>query len=104
MSVWQTILDQLTQYDGTKGTAYGRLVAMIGAKDFVTFGNAVSFRFKMCKKFNHVKIKLMPDDTYTVTLCKVWGAKILNETVYSGIYCDQLKDLFESNTGLYLCL
>ena len=87
---------------------FGRIKAMTGAKNFVDHGNGLSFMFPNSQrsKPNAVKIILEPDDTYTVTFARraKGGLSIGAESVHRGIYFDQLKDLFEHETGLALSL
>lgn len=76
---------------------------MTGATAFVSGTNYLSFRFKMCKFTNMLKIILMDDDTYRMEFYKYnqrkYEAVMVKE--YNGIYCDQLQDIFTSVTGLY---
>lgn len=84
----------------------GRLSAMIAASSFSDHGDALSFKFKGCRKYNVCKVTLAPDDTYTVELrhFSLRTLKDKNEVSFSGIYADNLKNLIESETGLYLSL
>jgi hypothetical protein len=92
---------------------YGKLRAMIGAKDFLfsaTGGDTVlSFKFKGSNKYNLCKVKYNSGaDDYDMTLQKFvvrdGMPKFTNEKTFSGVYCDQLIELFEKETGLYLSL
>jgi len=91
-------------FDQMGGT--GRLSVMLGATGFTyCCDNAyVLFKFKMCKTFNYIKITLNSMDLYEIEFGKIWGANIKNVTKFDGIYADQLKPLFEKETGLYLSL
>jgi len=83
-----------------------KMMAMAGAKNFVDHGDALSFKFKACKKYNYCKVTLDEGlDLYNVTFSKVdkWGAQT-NEKNIAAVYADQLKKVFESETGLYLSL
>ena len=94
----------------------GRLKAMVGAKDFLSYSAAsesehgeglggVAFKFAKSKgKPDYVKIILDPSDTYTVTFGNVRGYQLKNEDKTSGVYASNLRDLFERKTGLYLSL
>lgn len=95
-------LDQLTQ----SNNGIGRLVAMIGAKDFVKGSDHVQFGFKSCRQANKCSIILNADDTYTVRFHKFNRRSLECKQVieFEGVYCDQLKEIFESFTGLYLSL
>jgi hypothetical protein len=93
--------ETLKQMGGT-----GRLTAMTGANNFAFCdkGAYVGFKFKMCKLFNYIQIKLNSMDTYDVTFMKIWGCDIKKTEEINGVYADQLVELFETKTGLYLSL
>ncbi len=113
--VAETILRQL----GGK-----RLIVMTGAYDFLRDGDyTLMFKFKGSKKANFVKITLNSLDLYDVEFLKVsnltpkkalkWidltneevTAKLQkNKKTFNNVYCDQLIEIFESHTGLYLTL
>ena len=88
-----------------------RLVCMVGASNFV-FGKTdydgnkepmVYFRFKMNRKMNVCKVIYNSGmDLYVMQFLKCGknGCKIVNE--FENVYCDQLVELFEETTGLYL--
>jgi len=83
-----------------------RIAAMTGARNFVNLGNGVSFKFKLCRRFNYFKVVLNAAlDLYEVTLSRVdkWGEQ-KNQETFEGIYWDQLKGIFEQKTGLRLSL
>jgi hypothetical protein len=95
-----------------------RLKAMIGARDFFSDDNGQTLLFKFMKGKNGatcIRITLDPGlDLYTVKFIKIGRRK--DETLpimipfavtvseHEGIYCDMLRDLFTSETGLYLSL
>jgi hypothetical protein len=90
----------------------GRLTAMIGARHFyhTNNGNTLCFQFpnRLRSKPNHIKITLTGMDDYTIEFGRIVNKK--STPVYKvvktlqGIYCDQLVDIFEAETGLYLTL
>jgi hypothetical protein len=96
----------------------GRLKAMIGAKDFMSDngGRTLMFKFpnKGASKPNYVEITLTGGDDYDIQFGritskkdKVYGVRtpVLKKLKkYTGIYADQLKKIFEKETGLYLSL
>ena len=106
----------------------GRIQATTGAKNFAYFDEkgkkGISFDFpSRGKKPNFVKVVLDDDDTYSVEFGKKkpisWKrlerekegmAEPKIEDFYTklgehkGVYWDQLKDVFERNTGLFLSL
>jgi hypothetical protein len=77
--------------------------AMTGAKDFVRSSD--SLRFKLPSNFakhgiNLVRITLDPSDTYTMTFYKMHGTDVREIEEISGVYADQLRDIFTDVTGL----
>lgn len=95
-----------------------RLNVMIGAKDIFSDngGNTLVFKFANQKrsKPNYIKITLNSMDLYDVEFGRA-GKKKDPELGFSmpcytemkkvdGIYCDMLRELFETTTGLYLTL
>lgn len=87
----------LQQMGGT-----GRIRAMTGAKQFVALPNGVQFKWPAPDrgKPNTVRILLEPSDTYTVEFYN--GLRKMS--THSDIYNEDLKKLFEQQTGLYLSL
>ena len=73
---------------------------MVGATNLTYTENSLAMRFKMCSKFNHLTITLNGLDTYDVRFVKIWGINLKNDTTITGVYFDQLLDLFETQTGL----
>lgn len=94
--VAQTIAQQLG--------GLGRLKAFLGASQFVALENGLQFKFKGSRKFNTCRVILDPSDTYTVEFGQYRPSKLdyVKKEEFDGIYCDQLVELFESTTGLYL--
>ena len=90
------------------------LKAMISAKDFVRDGeNKIAFKFSGCRKANYCRVSLvLGSDTYSVELIKIgrlnkktWKfSENVTHKEFTGIYGDQLKELFERHTGLLLSL
>lgn len=80
---------------------------MVGAKNFVQSqaDNWVSFKFtaKASNKANYIKIYLV-GDLYTVEFGKLKKFDYAVLSTHEMIYADQLKSLFENETGLYLSL
>ncbi len=90
-----------------------RAMLMIGgtATQMGTDGHLwIRFKARAKNGANHVKISLAADDTYTVefTAQRNWSNTLRrSETTkgkFEGIYADQLRELFERETGLYLSL
>ena len=97
MNVAETILKQL---------GGGRFKVMTGAKDFIAYDNALMFRFPTCKGgtckgASRCRIELTPDDLYTVTFLKMRKLVVTVLGSQTGIYFDQLEEVFTECTGLY---
>ena len=83
------------------------LPVMTGARSFVAHNEergALSFKLPNNAKdgINFVKVVLTASDTYTVTFARVWGTKFDVKATVENVYCDQLADVFERETGLYV--
>jgi hypothetical protein len=84
-----------------------RLSLMVNAKNIIALEEGgLCFRFmKGSKKINAVKIILdKATDTYTVRFIWVRGLNWNDVKEFTGIYCDQLISLFESETQLELTI
>jgi hypothetical protein len=78
----------------------GRFIAMTGAKDFVVGPKGATFKIgKNSKSISHVRIDL-ENDLYNVEFIRVRGTKITVVKNFKHVHFDQLRDLFEKNTGL----
>ena len=96
MSIAQTILQQL---------GGNRFVMMTGAKNILAGDNYISFKImRNAKGVTHVKITLTPLDLYHVEFIKIRGTNISTVFEFDNVYCDQLRNLFEKETGLYTSL
>lgn len=98
----ETILEQL---GGRK------LIAMTGAHSFTADTNCLIFKLPRNGNAKHiagVKITLTPADDYTVEFFKFQTKAGITSVVtvarQEGIYCDQLQETFETETGLLTCL
>lgn len=79
-----------------------RFCMMVGANRLIAHKDGLSFRIgRNCKNVNYVKVTLMGDDTYGMKFSYVTknGEKIKKE-IESGIYCDQLEEIFRTYTGM----
>ena len=83
---------------------YGKLEAMINAKNFAYDDNSLTFKFSGNKNINCIKINLEPNDTYTVTYYKIkrLDFAIVSET--KRVYAGSLKTSIRNNIGLRLSL
>ena len=87
-----------------------------GAKTFLAISDGLCFKFPQRKRSlpNCVRITLSPTDTYDIEFTRFTEGKLNKKTYefvpaqnkvikqYKNIYCDQLVELFEENTMLYL--
>lgn len=101
LQIANTILEQLG----------GRMFRMMtGAKHFLAHKEGagteapmvggLSFKLTM-GNWNHVKIELTHMDDYTVVFNKIRGFAVVEQKVVRGVYCDNLREVFEKETGLY---
>jgi len=96
MEIAKTIIEQL---GGT-----GRLNVMIGATGFVAGEANVMFSFKGSRKFNKIRITLNGLDLYDIEFMKYSPSKLAITKTESveNVYADQLQELIEGRTGLFL--
>lgn len=92
MTIAQTILNQMG--------GSGKLVAMLGARNFSTEGNDLRFRFRGSRKSNYVKITLNSMDLYDIEFGKIRKYELIPGESFFDVYADQLIEIFESVTGL----
>lgn len=99
VEIANTIIQQL-------GHSTARMGLMIGAHTFTAGENNVTFKFKARAKngSNCVRITLNPSDTYTVEFISLRGMSIKTKGSNEGMYAEDLKTLFERETGLYLSI
>jgi len=79
----------------------GKTLFMLGAKNLLDHGDALSFRIRGSKAANYIKITLTAADLYDIEFGKVWGTKYTIKATEEGIYFDMLHESIERNTGLY---
>jgi len=98
-----------------------RLSVMIGARNFMSDddGRTLCFKFKSCRKASYVRITLNGLDLYDIEFIKPARFKATrgrhnqlglayaeNKTTgeFENVAADQMRDVFESFTGLVLSL
>ena len=92
-SIAQTILSQL---GGMK------FVRMTGAKNIIDGGKYLSFNLPKAKNnINFVRITLTSSDLYDIEFGRSQSLNYKTLKKLSGIYADQLQDVFTQYTGLY---
>jgi hypothetical protein len=95
MTIAQTIRDQIGS---------GALF-MIGAKNLLDHGDALSFRIgRNSKSVNYIKVTLTPADLYDIEYGYIRGTSYKVRETDEGMYFDMLRDSIERNTGLYTSL
>ena len=89
---------------------YGRLSAMVNARQWLVLERGIQFTFSGKRGVNKCLVMLDATDTYTMQFwyCKAPrnASAFISEmkVEYTGVYNDMLIDLFEGYTGLYLSL
>jgi hypothetical protein len=76
-----------------------QFAAMTGA-EFSRNGSTLIVKFKGSTKFNHMTITLNGSDLYDVVFMKLRAGKVSNEILFEDIYAEDLRAVFEKNTGL----
>ena len=92
----ETIVQQL-------GHSTGRMKAMVGAHSFMATESGLQFKMKARAKgsIKVCQIELLPSDTYRV---RFLGRTGIVKAEHTGVYAEDLRPLFERETGLYLSL
>ena len=91
MSVAQTIAQQIGH----------KALYMIGAKNIFASPNSLQLNLgRNAGNWNKLKIALNELDLYDMTFYKIRKLKITAEKTLQNVYCDQLHDIIESETGL----
>jgi hypothetical protein len=98
LEVASTILEQMG--------GSGKLTCMIGAHDFTGSPDALTFRFRARGRdgSNCCRVSLLPSDTYKVEFISIRGNSVKSKGVFEDIYAEDLRGVFERQTGLYLSL
>ena len=83
-----------------------RLKLMIGCNRLVAHKDGLGFGWpsRQPSRGNYCRVTLLPTDTYRVEFMSVRGTTVKTVRTFEDIYCDQLMDIFEEQTGLYLTL
>lgn len=96
-------MNQVAQQIISQLGGINRLAAMIAINRIAYSDNSVKFMFKGSRKANLVQITLDASDTYTMKFYRIRGEiKPVNEL--NGLFNNQLKSVFENETGLRLSL
>ena len=96
MNTATTILNQL---------GANKFIAMTGSKNFVNTGNGLQMKLTRNKaNAQYLTIELNSMDLYDMKFYSLRGTEFKVKNEINCIYCDQLKDIFTSITGLYTSL
>ena len=91
MNIAQTIASQLGH----------KALFMIGAKNLMAGKDYLQMRLgRNAGNWNMLKIALNGLDLYNMTFYKIRKLKVTKEKTVDNIYCDQLCDIIETETGL----
>lgn len=82
---------------------FGKLKSMTGAHTFVAHESGVSFKIKN-PKANYIKIILNGNDNYDVEVGRIRGMDYKVLVSETNIPAENLKNLIEKSTGMYLSL
>ena len=85
----------------------GKFIAMTGAKNLMVDQKEKSLHMRIGKNskgINHVKITLMPDDTYKMDFGRIRKLDYKVVRSVTGVYAEALRDVFTEVTGLYTSL
>jgi len=82
-----------------------RLSVMIGATNFIAGTNGeLGFKFKGNRQMNYVKFIVNGKDLYDVEFFQIRKFEMKPVKQFNDYYFDQIKELFEQTTRLYLSL
>ena len=82
-----------------------KALTMMGAKNLVAGDDYLSFRIgRNAKGVNYIKITLNPKDLYDIEFGKIRGMNYKVKKAVNDVYFDQMHDIIEQNTGMYLSL
>lgn len=94
MTVANTIAAQIGQ----------RAFFMMGAQNIAGTADSLSFKVRGSKNWSHVKVTLMPSDTYKVSFYKFRGVNIVAVKDVEMVYADSLLSVISNSTGLAVTL
>lgn len=85
-----------------------KFMMMTGCKKLLIDGERPAVTFEIGsgakKRIKYVKVELMGDDTYTMTLSKIFKFEHKILATHEGVYFDMLQDIFTQETGMYTSL
>jgi hypothetical protein len=87
-----------------------KLNLMIGAHSFFHshFDNdnpGIQFKFPTSNKINCCQLTLDTEaDLYHIKFMQILSLKVTDRSTYADVYVQDVRDIFESSTGLYLSL
>jgi len=91
MNISQTIASQLGR----------KTLLMIGAKNLMAGKDYLQMRLgQNAGGWNALKIALNGLDLYNLTFYRIRKLKVTSEKTIDNVYCDQLHDIIENETGM----
>lgn len=84
-----------------------KFCVMTGVKTIIAQGdNGLTFTIGggAKKRIKYFTVELQGDDTYKVMFRKIFKNELKTISEFSGIYCDQLQEIFTQETGMYTSL
>ena len=82
-----------------------RAMVMLGGRASITREGDLIVSFKMCKKASLMRIRYdKGSDTYVMAFGRYTGHEVVYSDTISGLYAEDLRDCFESYTGLRTAL
>ena len=73
---------------------------MLGAKNLLDHGDALSFRVRGSRAVNYIKITLNGMDMYDMEFGKIHGLNYKVKAEVANVYADMLRGIIEQETGL----
>ncbi len=101
--------DKRAKYIGQTTLRYlggaAQLKMMLGAHDFfINDSGDLVFRFQGCQKANAVAFRVNGLDLYDILFFKTRNGQTDLVAEYNDLYCDQIQDVFEQYTRMYMTL
>lgn len=79
-----------------------QFAVMTGSKNFIALDRGLSMKLsRNSSGANYLRIKLNGLDLYDLEFISIRGTSMKTKKVFNDVYCDQLRGIFESTTGLY---
>lgn len=106
MSDMAVATEILRQLGGRQFLALTGARNLVGSDTGLSLQVSASAQIELRNRCTHVRINLDPSDTYTVQFVRFnrKTCEFAECSKHEGVFCDQLQDLFEAQTGLLVTL